>query len=268
MKQGNTVVINFERSTEFKKVLSERIDQYFSSKNISQAADIRMYRKTAAVLGWLVASYILLVFFAHGPISGILFATSLGLAAAGVGFNIPHDGGHRAYAKNRIVNRLAASAFDLLGASSYIWHWKHNVYHHGYTNLVGMDDDIDLGGLGRLAPGQKHRWMHRFQQFYLWFLYGFLPFKWHFIDDFRALVSGPHRQTKVSAPQGIGSGNPVRRQSSVLLSRIRPTAFLSQHLERAPLLCSVFRCSRCDAERGVSTCPLRGRSGLPGSRHE
>src|SRR4029077_17550368 len=133
MKQGNTAIINFERSTEFKKVLSERINQYFSSRKISQSADIRMYRKTAAVLGWLAASYILLVFFAHGPISGLLFATSLGLAAAGVGFNIPHDGGHRAYGRGALVNKLAASAFDLLGASSYVWHWKHNVLHHGYT---------------------------------------------------------------------------------------------------------------------------------------
>jgi linoleoyl-CoA desaturase len=206
MKKGNTVIINFERSTEFKKVLSERIDQYFSSKNISQSADIRMYRKTAAVLGWLVASYILLVFFSHGPISALLYATSLGLAAAGVGFNIPHDGGHRAYAKNRIVNRLAASAFDLLGASSYIWHWKHNVYHHGYTNLVGIDDDIDIGALGRLAPEQKRRWMHRFQQFYLWLLYGFLPFKWHFVDDFRALVSGRIGKQRFPRPKGLDLG--------------------------------------------------------------
>ena len=80
-----------------------------------------MYRKTITVLGWLAASYILLVFFAHGPVTGLIFATSLGLAAAGVGFNIPHDGGHRAYGKHPLVNKLAASTFDLLGAKIHFW---------------------------------------------------------------------------------------------------------------------------------------------------
>jgi len=206
MKVGFTSKIHFERSSEFKKVLSERIEQYFLSKNISKSADVRMYRKTATVLGWLAASYILLVFFAHGPITGLLFATSLGLAAAGVGFNIPHDGGHRAYGRRPLVNKLAASAFDLLGASSYVWHFKHNVLHHGYTNLAGIDDDLDIGGFGRLAPEQRHRWMYRFQQFYLWPLYGFLPVKWHFIDDFKALVRGRIGGHHFPRPKGMDLG--------------------------------------------------------------
>jgi len=196
IKTTTTAIIQFERSTEFKKILSERIENYFSSKKISKSADARMYSKTIIMLGWLAASYFLLVFAAHGPLTGLIFAVSLGLAAAGVGFNIPHDGGHRAYGKHPFVNRLAATAFDLLGASSYVWHWKHNVLHHGYTNLAGIDDDLDIGGIGRLAPEQRRLWMHRFQQFYLWALYGFLPAKWTFVDDFKALVSGrigPHR---------------------------------------------------------------------------
>jgi hypothetical protein len=56
MKAGSTAKIRFERSSEFKKILSERIEQYFSTKNISKSADLRMYRKTATMLGWLAAS--------------------------------------------------------------------------------------------------------------------------------------------------------------------------------------------------------------------
>ena len=36
-------------------------------------------------------------------------------------------------------NRLAAMTMDLIGASSYVWHWKHVVVHHTYpaiSNLV------------------------------------------------------------------------------------------------------------------------------------
>jgi len=40
---------------------------------------------------------------------------------------------------------------DLIGASSYVWHWKHAVVHHTYTNLTGHDADIALGFVRRSA---------------------------------------------------------------------------------------------------------------------
>ena len=44
---------------------------------------------------------------------------------------------------------LAAMSLDLMGASSYLWHWKHNVSHHTYVNLTGHDVDIDVSVLAR-----------------------------------------------------------------------------------------------------------------------
>ena len=38
-----------------------------------------------------------------------------------------------------------AMTMDLIGASSYVWHWKHVVVHHTYVNITGHDADIDLG---------------------------------------------------------------------------------------------------------------------------
>ena len=78
----------------------------------------------------------------------------------------------------------------MVGGSSYVWSWKHNIFHHTHPNVVGLDDDIDIQPLCRLAPGQRSYAAHRFQHLYIWVLYGLLPLKWHFIDDFRNLVSG------------------------------------------------------------------------------
>jgi linoleoyl-CoA desaturase len=112
------------------------------------------------------------------------------LAVAGIGFNIEHDGGHNAYSNRPWVNRLSALTLDLVGASSYVWRWKHAVMHHSYVNISGHDTDIDLGGLGRLSPDTPYRWYFRWQHLYLWPLYGVMVMKWHFFDDFRDVLTG------------------------------------------------------------------------------
>ena len=161
-----------------------------------------MYLKTAIILGWLAASYTLLVFFATAWWMALPLVISLGLAMAAVGFNIQHDGGHHAYSDRPWINRLMARSLDLLGGSSYFWARKHNVLHHNYANIMGHDDDIDLGILARLSPHQRRLPFHRFQHYYLWTLYGFLPMKWQLYDDFRDLITGRVGGRRFRRPKG------------------------------------------------------------------
>jgi linoleoyl-CoA desaturase len=81
-----------------------------------------MYVKTVVVLSWLAASYALLVFFATTWWLALPLAISLGLSMAAVGFNIQHDGGHRAFSKHQWINRLMATSLDLLGAIKGTFH--------------------------------------------------------------------------------------------------------------------------------------------------
>ena len=161
-----------------------------------------MYFKTAVILGWLVASYVLLVFFASTWWMTLPLVLMLGLAMAGVGFNIQHDGGHQAYSDRPWINRLMSRSLDLLGGSSYFWARKHNVLHHNYANIMGHDDDIDLGILGRLSPHQRQLPFHRLQHYYLWTLYGFLPMKWQLYDDFRDFALGRVAGRRFAHPRG------------------------------------------------------------------
>jgi linoleoyl-CoA desaturase len=121
---------------------------------------------------------------------------------AAIGFNVQHDGGHRAYSNHQWVNRIMASSLDLLGGSSYVWARKHNSIHHSYANITGHDDDIDLGILGRLSPHQKWLRFHRLQHFYLWALYGLLPIKWQLYDDFRNVIVGKVGGHRLARPRG------------------------------------------------------------------
>jgi linoleoyl-CoA desaturase len=159
--------------------------------------------KTAILFAWLAVSYFLLVFVADRPGTAALFAVSLGLAMAGIGFNVMHDGGHGSYSARPGVNRLMARSLDLLGGSSYIWHRKHNLLHHTWPNVPGLDDDIDTGGLARMSVAQPRRSFHRFQWLYMWPLYGFLAVKWHFFDDFAFLAKCRIGARRFPRPEGV-----------------------------------------------------------------
>ncbi len=161
-----------------------------------------MWIKSALIAVWLVLSYTSLVFWATTWWQAIPLAVSLALAVAGVGFNIMHDGGHGAYSRHRLVNRLSALSLDLIGASSYVWHFKHNVMHHHYTNIEGVDEDIEAEPFLRLAPGQPRRPYHRFQHYYVWLLLGLFHPKWAFVDDFRTLIIGRIGSRAVPRPRG------------------------------------------------------------------
>lgn len=170
--------------------LARRVDAYFAGTGLPRHGGASLRRKTAVVLAWLVASYLGLLLWASSWTAAVPLAVSLGLAVAGVGFTIQHDGGHAAYARGRRGNRLAAWALDLVGASSFVWHQKHVVGHHVATNLDGADDDVDATPFLRLAPTQRHRAHHRAQHVYAWPLLAFLVPKWNLWDDFAAVARG------------------------------------------------------------------------------
>jgi len=183
--------------------VKRRVADYFARTGLAERDSPRMYAKTAVILVWFVASYLLLAYVAATWWQGLLCSASLALALAGVGFSIQHDANHGAYSRSPVVNRLLGFTLDALGGSSYVWQWKHNIFHHTYPNVSGADDDIDVGPLARLAPAQPRHALHRFQQVYLWVLYGFLSPKWHFIDDFKNVARGRIGELRFPRPRGL-----------------------------------------------------------------
>jgi linoleoyl-CoA desaturase len=195
-------LLTFAADRGFHGEVKRRVLGYFERTGLSPRDDPRMYLKTAVLLFWFGASYLLLVFAAATWWQGALLSFSLALAMAGIGFSIQHDANHGAYSNHGGVNRLMGLTLDLLGASSYVWNFKHNLSHHTYTNLVGADDDIDFRPFARLSPAQPRYRFHRFQHFYLWALYWFLFPKWNFVDDFKSLIRGRIAGHRFAGPTG------------------------------------------------------------------
>jgi len=192
----------FPRDSGFYKELKRRVDGYFATTQLARRGSPRMYLKSAVILLWFGASYAGLVFGARAWWQAVPLAASLALSIAGIGFAIQHDANHGSYSSNERINRLMGITLDLLGASSYVWKWKHNIFHHTYTNLSGSDEDINIPFFARLSPVQPRHRFHRLQQFYIWLLYGFLLAKWQFVDDFRNVAQARVAENRITRPRG------------------------------------------------------------------
>jgi len=186
----------------FLREVRGRVAEYFKNTGRRQRDCPQMYLKTALILTWLAVAYVLLVFVAQTWWQALPLAIGLGLAIGAIGFNLQHDGAHHAVSRYEWINRLMARSLDLVGGSSYLWHWKHNVSHHTYVNITGQDVHIDLGLLARLTPHQRWLKIHRWQHFYLWALYGFLAIHWLLYSDFHDLIVGRIGGHRVPRPQG------------------------------------------------------------------
>jgi linoleoyl-CoA desaturase len=197
------VVATYLPKTDFCRQVQQQVDDYFDKSGRTRRDVPRMYLKTAVMLAWLGGAYYGLVFVAADPAQVVTCAVLLGLAMAGVGFNIQHDGNHGAYSERPWINKAMALTLDLLGGTAYFWHYKHNIAHHTHPNIDGQDDDINVGILGRLSPQQRWYPAHRFQRFYMWAIYGLLAIEWQLTGEFRNLMNKRMiGSTKVPAPRG------------------------------------------------------------------
>lgn len=191
----------FQRERSFQQELQTRVEDRLAALGRSRYGASRLYIKTAVLFLWAGASYAGLLASNHWW-QALPLAVSLGLALAALGFNVGHDGNHGAGSPSKGANRTLGAAFDLLGGSSYVWRFKHNVLHHSYPNVVGLDDDIDLGPLCRMSRHQEHLPFHRLQHLYMWLLYGLITPKWQLWDDFAAVARGRVGDSPFGRPRG------------------------------------------------------------------
>jgi len=169
----------------FHVVLKNRINEYFETTGKSVSGDARLYIKAGILCATFIALYVHLVFFTPPVLWAVLECVLLGIAVAGIGFNIMHDGAHGSFSRYKWLNTAAAFTLNVLGGSSFMWNVKHNVVHHAYTNIDGVDDDIDIQPWLRMSSTQPRYRMHRYQHIYFWVLYALLYILWVFVLDFQ-----------------------------------------------------------------------------------
>lgn len=174
----------------FYQSLKSSVDAYFIEKRIKKTGDWRLFIKTFILIGTAVGCYLLLMLVSMNGITAILLSALFGYTSACIGFSVMHDANHGSYCPNQKLNDLIGLiASNGLGASAYFWKQKHNIIHHTYTNVDGIDDDIAKSPIIRQCETQKWVPAHKVQHLYLPFIYGLSSIFWIFIMDFTKYFS-------------------------------------------------------------------------------
>ncbi|HTF80388.1 MAG TPA: acyl-CoA desaturase [Cytophagales bacterium] len=190
------------KSNPFFKSLKSKVDQYFITQNLDPRGNISLYFKGAFQICTAIGLYVSLVFLHPDIFLSVILCVLLGVNLAFLGFNIMHEGAHQSFSKVKWINKMSAYVLNVLGGNALFWNIKHNLNHHTYTNIGGMDDDIEMEPFMRLHAAQRRYWIHRFQHIYWVFLYSISYFAWVFVNDFVKYFSGKlatgHENQKLS----------------------------------------------------------------------
>lgn len=196
--------INHDQPAFF-PTLRQRVNTYFKENNVSRFGNREMVIKTITLISIYLLSYLAILTLPLNAWFLLPFALLMGVAKAGIGMTVMHDALHGSYSKNAFINNLMGNSIYLLGANAFVWKVQHNVLHHTYTNIHGMDEDINTKVVIRLSKQSPLRRFHRYQHIYAFFLYGLMTLLL-FINDFFKLLKynrlGIVRQQKSSLGKG------------------------------------------------------------------
>lgn len=184
------------KSTAFFTALKSEVEQYFRQRKIKKTGNWKLYIKTGVLIPAAIGLYLLLLLLPMPGLVALVLCAILGFVLASVGFNVMHDACHGSYSSKKWVNETFGHSLNALGGNAFIWKFKHNVIHHTYTNVDGVDDDIAKSPLMRQCYTQKWVPAHRFQHIYVILVYAISSFAWVFMMDFnkyfkRRIISTP-----------------------------------------------------------------------------
>ncbi len=184
----NKIMENTNRNTkEFQKVLKHRVHNHFNFNQANMKSTGKSYLKYMFLILSFVGLYISLFSVIQTPLTLWLCCLTMGLLMAAIGLNISHQAMHGNISHRKNVNRFMGYTFNMLGMSDYIWHIKHDVFHHSYTNDFENDEALKEGDALRLSPDAPHKWFHRYQHYYAFVVYALFTIFWAFALDMEKL---------------------------------------------------------------------------------
>jgi linoleoyl-CoA desaturase len=172
------------KNSVFFTALKANVDAYFKEKNIKKTGDWRLFTKTLILIPLALTIYISLLSGTIPTAIALVLCALLGLIIASIGFNVMHDACHGSYSSKKWVNEIVGYSLNAMGGNAFIWKFKHNIVHHTYTNVDGVDDDIAKSPLMRQCASQKWVPAHRYQHIYVVLIYAISSFAWVSMMDF------------------------------------------------------------------------------------
>jgi linoleoyl-CoA desaturase len=168
----------------FYTALKASVNNYFTHTEKRKTGNIRLYAKTIILILAAITLYTGLLMLPLTPLPRIAASVLLGFSLACIGFNVMHDANHGSYSSRKWVNRVMGLTLNALGGNDFIWKQKHNIIHHTYTNIDGVDDDIAKSPFIRMCSTQPWVPAHRLQHLYTPVLYALSSMIWILFQDF------------------------------------------------------------------------------------
>ncbi len=167
--------LRFEASqSEFFVTLNRRVNDYFSTAQLSRKGSWQTLIKTALMLLLYLGPFAAILTNSLNGWGLLISSILMGVGMAGMGMAVMHDAAHSATSNRGWLNRLTSRSIYLLGSNRLNWKLQHNHYHHNFTNVIGVDEDIGGRSVLRFSPHLPHKKIHRFQHIYAFPLYGLL----------------------------------------------------------------------------------------------
>ncbi len=190
MTKNPNAAVRFARPAKesFRNALTARVKQYFEEAGYSNKANAKMVMKTIGMLALYFIPYAALFWLGTSGWAVIGLYVIMGFGMSGIGMGVMHDAIHGAYSSKRKVNKIIGSTIYLISGNAATWRIQHNVLHHTFTNIEGLDEDMETSGLIRLHRSQPWKPAYRFQKWYAPFVYGLLTLNWVIAKDFKQLV--------------------------------------------------------------------------------
>lgn len=215
---------------QFTAALRENVNAYFQKKGISQKGNWTMLLKALAMLSLYFGPFVMLLIFPMNPWLILPISILMGIGMAGIGMSVMHDAVHGSFSNFAWLNKLFGTSMYFIGGNTFNWKIQHNLLHHTYTNIEGLDEDIDPKGMLRLSVQSKLKWVHKFQHIYAFFLYCLMTLS-RTVNEFKQL----YRYNKKGITRQQGS----TPKKEMLLLTVTKIAYFAVFLV-LPLLIAPF----------------------------
>lgn len=175
---------NTKQFTEFQKVLHTRVDSFLKDKHLKPTASISLIVKAGVMFAAYLGPFALIMLLPMPAWAALILWAFMGLGMAGIGMNVMHDALHGSWSKKQWLNRVMGDSIYLLCGNPFTWKVQHNYLHHTYTNIKGLDEDVEVRGLMRLHKEDEWKPFHKHQHLYGPILYSLLTLNWALTKDF------------------------------------------------------------------------------------
>lgn len=193
---------------QFANTLRKNVNDYFVNNGISQKGNWQMLLK-AATMVFLYLGPFLLILLVPMPVWFIFpLSVIMGIGMAGLGMSVMHDAAHGSFSNVGWLNSFFSTSMYSIGGNSFNWKVQHNILHHTYTNIEGIDEDIDPKGMLRLNAQTPLKKVHRFQYIYAFFLYCLMTLA-RTVNEFRQL--NKYNKNGITKQQGSSPGKEMFR---------------------------------------------------------